>query len=104
MAVLEQLYHILDALVMLNGSPTLAWRISSGIIQGCSLSGSVYAAVTACFLFDLQKRLEAPRLGLARACAGDIGCAVKKLSALSIVADVMSTAEAIATLSLKLTK
>eukprot|EP00959_Pyramimonas_sp_CCMP1952_P176245 3682802-Pyramimonas_sp.AAC.1 len=74
MAVLEQLCRILDALVMLNGTPTLAWRTSSGIIQACSLSGSIYAAVTACFLFDLQKRPEAPRLGLARACADDIGC------------------------------
>eukprot|EP00959_Pyramimonas_sp_CCMP1952_P019265 407197-Pyramimonas_sp.AAC.1 len=72
---------------MINGAPTLAWRISSGIIQGCSLSGFIYAAVTACFLFDPQKRLEAPRLGLARACADDTGCVVKRLSALCAVAD-----------------
>eukprot|EP00959_Pyramimonas_sp_CCMP1952_P104126 2176498-Pyramimonas_sp.AAC.1 len=34
LAILEQLYHILDVTVMKNGLPALAWRISSGIIQG----------------------------------------------------------------------
>eukprot|EP00959_Pyramimonas_sp_CCMP1952_P361303 7566780-Pyramimonas_sp.AAC.1 len=58
MAILEQLYHILDAIVMKSGLPTFGWRISSGIMQGCSLSGSIYAAVTARFLFDLQGRME----------------------------------------------
>eukprot|EP00959_Pyramimonas_sp_CCMP1952_P178912 3740192-Pyramimonas_sp.AAC.1 len=73
-------------------------------MQGCSLSGSLYAAVTACFLFDLQSRMEAPRLGLARAGADEIGCVVKKLQALRILADVMQTAERFSTLVLKLTK
>eukprot|EP00959_Pyramimonas_sp_CCMP1952_P334220 6999615-Pyramimonas_sp.AAC.1 len=72
---------------MKNGLPTLAWRIPSGIIRGCSPSGSIYAAVTACFLFDLQSRMEGPRLGLARACVDDIGCVVKQLWALRILAD-----------------
>eukprot|EP00959_Pyramimonas_sp_CCMP1952_P299746 6269700-Pyramimonas_sp.AAC.1 len=86
MAVLEQLYRILDAMVMINGMPTFASRISSGIIQGCSFSGYTYAAVTACSLPDLQVRLEGARLGLARACADDIGCVVKQRQALRIYA------------------
>eukprot|EP00959_Pyramimonas_sp_CCMP1952_P335535 7025634-Pyramimonas_sp.AAC.1 len=103
-AILEQPSHILDAIVMKNGLPTFAWRISSDIIQGCSLSGSIYAVVTACFLFDLQGRMEGSRLGLARACADDIGCVVRRLQALRILAEVRQTAEKIATLALKLTK
>eukprot|EP00959_Pyramimonas_sp_CCMP1952_P258180 5396031-Pyramimonas_sp.AAC.1 len=104
MAILEQLYHFLGVTVMKHGHPAIAWRFPSGIIQGCSLSGSMYAAVAACFLFDLQSRMEGPRLGLARACADDIGCVVKQLRALRILADVMQTAERIAALVLKLTK
>eukprot|EP00959_Pyramimonas_sp_CCMP1952_P458925 9477437-Pyramimonas_sp.AAC.1 len=53
MAILEQLYHILDAMAMTNGTPTFAWRISSSITQGCPLSGYSCAAATGCFLFDL---------------------------------------------------
>eukprot|EP00959_Pyramimonas_sp_CCMP1952_P463756 9485475-Pyramimonas_sp.AAC.1 len=48
--------------------------------------------------------MEGPRLGPARACADDVGCVVKQLQALRILADVMQTAERIATLVLKLTK
>ncbi|CAK0828297.1 unnamed protein product [Prorocentrum cordatum] len=103
-AVREQLYHIVDAVVMVNGVPAVSWRISFGIVQGCSLSGLIYAAVIACFLFDVQVLLEGDRLGPARARADDIGCVVKHAQALRAVAEAMQVADAIAALSPKLTE
>eukprot|EP00959_Pyramimonas_sp_CCMP1952_P429644 8997986-Pyramimonas_sp.AAC.1 len=72
---------------MIQNIPTHVWWVSSGTAQGCSLSGSLYAATTASFLVDLQSNLEASRLGLVRACADDIGAAIKQLKSLVTLAD-----------------
>eukprot|EP00959_Pyramimonas_sp_CCMP1952_P392795 8230535-Pyramimonas_sp.AAC.1 len=82
---------------MVRNTPTHAWWVTSGIVQGCSLSGSLYAAATAPFLVDLQRQLEAPRRGIARACADDIGAAIRAILSLSILADIMLLAERFAT-------
>ncbi|CAK0806112.1 unnamed protein product, partial [Prorocentrum cordatum] len=101
-SVLDQLCPVLEAVVMPSGFPARAWWVSSGIVQRCSLSGSTYAAVAACFLFVPQNRLGAPRHGLARACADDIGCVVRSLRSLCVLADVALIAAAVVALSLKL--
>eukprot|EP00959_Pyramimonas_sp_CCMP1952_P173239 3620042-Pyramimonas_sp.AAC.1 len=61
LSIIDQLHLELEAFAMVRNTPTHAWRVTSGIVQGCSLSGSLYAAATALFLVDLQRKLEAPR-------------------------------------------
>ena len=43
--------------------------IRSGIIQGCGLSGSLYALASAPMLADLEHSIERRSLGLCRSCA-----------------------------------
>eukprot|EP00959_Pyramimonas_sp_CCMP1952_P099635 2082929-Pyramimonas_sp.AAC.1 len=78
---------------MVRNAPIHAWWVTFGIVQGCSLSGSLYAASTATCLADLQRQLEAPRKGIARACADDIGAAIRNILSLAISADIMLHAE-----------
>ncbi|CAK0905106.1 unnamed protein product, partial [Prorocentrum cordatum] len=104
LSIIDQLYLELEAFAMVRNTPTHAWWVTSGIVQGCSLSGSLYAAATAPFLVDLQLQLEAPRKGIARACADDIGAAIRDIPSLSILADIMLLAERFATLSLRIDK
>ncbi|CAK0807904.1 unnamed protein product [Prorocentrum cordatum] len=104
LSIIDQLYLELEAFAMVRNTPTHAWWVTSGIVQGCSLSGSLYAAATAPFLVDLQRQLEAPRRGIARACADDIGAAIRAILSLSILADIMLLAERFATLSLRIDK
>ena len=54
--------------------------IQSGIIQGCALSGTLFAFATSAFLSDLASRIEGPQFGLVRACADDIGAPSKPRS------------------------
>ncbi|CAK0791588.1 unnamed protein product, partial [Prorocentrum cordatum] len=104
LSITDQLYLELEAFAMARNAPTHAWRVTSGIVQGCSLSGPLYAAATAPLLVDLQRQLEAPRKGIARACADDIGTAIRDILSLSILADIMLLAERSATLPLRIDK
>ncbi|CAK0820581.1 unnamed protein product, partial [Prorocentrum cordatum] len=77
---------------------------SLGIMQGCPLSGTLHALGAAAFLVDLAEKVEGPQVGLIRACADDIGGALRSAQALSEVSQVMSCASAMANLDLKAAK
>eukprot|EP00959_Pyramimonas_sp_CCMP1952_P164957 3448136-Pyramimonas_sp.AAC.1 len=47
MSVIDQLCTELEAFSMVNNTPTHAWWVTSGIFQGCSISGSMHGATTA---------------------------------------------------------
>eukprot|EP00959_Pyramimonas_sp_CCMP1952_P145182 3039925-Pyramimonas_sp.AAC.1 len=56
-----------------------AFWIRSGIIQGCALSGSLFAAALSPALRDLCRSFEVPRRGIKRACADNLGGAIDDL-------------------------
>ncbi|CAK0821360.1 unnamed protein product [Prorocentrum cordatum] len=78
--------------------------IRSGIIQGCGWSGTLYALGTACFLLNLETVPEAQGRGLCRACADDLGLALRASAYLVYLADVMLCMEILAGLELKAPK
>eukprot|EP00959_Pyramimonas_sp_CCMP1952_P404030 8465958-Pyramimonas_sp.AAC.1 len=56
-----------------------AFWIRSGFIQGCALSGSLFAAALSPELLDIHRCFETPRKGINRACADDLGGALADL-------------------------
>ncbi|CAK0878162.1 unnamed protein product [Prorocentrum cordatum] len=51
--------------------------------HGCPISGTFYALGITAFLVDVTAKIEGPQLGLIRACADDIGGALRSVHALS---------------------
>ncbi|CAK0825212.1 unnamed protein product, partial [Prorocentrum cordatum] len=98
------LYASVEGVVSHLGSLVHIFWIQSGIIQGCALSGTLYALSTAVFLVDLASRVEAAGLGLVRACADDIGGALLAIRHLVHVYRVMKMASDLANLALKVSK
>ncbi|CAK0813889.1 unnamed protein product, partial [Prorocentrum cordatum] len=98
------LYASVEGVVSHLGSLVHIFWIQSGIIQGCALSGTLYALGTAVFLVDLASRVEAAGLGLVRACADDIGGTLLAIRHLAHVYRVMKMASDLANLALKVSK
>ncbi|CAK0826931.1 unnamed protein product, partial [Prorocentrum cordatum] len=98
------LYASVEGVVSHLGSLVHIFWIQSGIIQGCALSGTLYALSTAVFLVDLASRVEAAGLGLVRACADDIGGTLLAIRHLVHVYRVMQMASDMANLALKVSK
>ncbi|CAK0857630.1 unnamed protein product, partial [Prorocentrum cordatum] len=98
------LYASVEGVVSHLGSLVHIFWIQSGIIQGCALSGTLYALSTAVFLVDLASRVEAAGLGLVRACADDIAGTLLAIRHLVHVYRVMKMASDMANLALKVSK
>ncbi|CAK0822839.1 unnamed protein product, partial [Prorocentrum cordatum] len=98
------LYASVEGVVSHLGSLVHIFWTQSGIIQGCALSGTLYALSTAVFLVDLASRVEAAGLGLVRACADDIGGTLLSIRHLVQVYQVMKLASDMANLALKVSK
>lgn len=56
--------------------------ISVGILQGCPISGSIFAAVLDAALRAMDTALVAGRFGMVRACADDLGAVARRKQAL----------------------
>eukprot|EP00959_Pyramimonas_sp_CCMP1952_P212266 4441693-Pyramimonas_sp.AAC.1 len=67
------LYEAIEGIAMSMGLRVHLCWVRSGIIQGCALSGSLYAIASSPFLYHLVRVTEEAGRGLARACADDIG-------------------------------
>ncbi|CAK0846616.1 unnamed protein product, partial [Prorocentrum cordatum] len=98
------LYASVEGVVSHLGTLVHIFWIQSGIIQGCAVSGTLYALGTAVFLIDLASRVEAAGLGLVRACADDIGGTLLAIRHLVHVYRVMQMASDLANLALKVSK
>ena len=86
MNLLECLYNGSEAFCNVGGSG-MAWIFSvlSGVLQGCPFSGSLFVIAIDPLLFQFHKYLCAPALATVRACAGDIGAALKCCKDLAIL-------------------
>ena len=94
-------YHNCRAFVEVGGH--LAWMctILSGVLQGCPLSGTIFALIMEPFLRMFLRDVVRPGLGHVLACADDIGAVVNKISSLQVLARIFRLAEACVGLTLK---
>eukprot|EP00959_Pyramimonas_sp_CCMP1952_P431189 9030784-Pyramimonas_sp.AAC.1 len=101
---LAWLYSAIEGVVAHSGLLHSVYWLRSGIIQGCGLSGTLYALSTAPFLVDLGYSLEDAGLGLARACADDIGAVLFEARGLQVLFRAMRTTRLPTVLCLKVSK
>ncbi|CAK0846857.1 unnamed protein product, partial [Prorocentrum cordatum] len=83
---------------------TFLFIVNSGVLQGCPLSGDLYAIGTNVFLIDLAASLEERRLGIARACADDLGAIAYGPHGCRVLARVLGLCRRLAGLTLKISK
>eukprot|EP00959_Pyramimonas_sp_CCMP1952_P144443 3023698-Pyramimonas_sp.AAC.1 len=101
LAARRSLYASIAAVGRIVGIIKDVFCILCGVIQGCALSGSLFAAATSAFLEDLRFGLEVWRRGILRACADDVGGVPFDRLDLRYLSRVMKVAEKIANLKLK---
>ena len=103
--IISALYHQVAAFGRIAGSTsTFLFLIMSGIIQGCPLAGTCFALALDPFLSKLKIRIQDQGLGFIRACADDIGGAIRSVHVLPKLAAIFKEAHALAGLGLKLKK
>eukprot|EP00959_Pyramimonas_sp_CCMP1952_P430682 9019779-Pyramimonas_sp.AAC.1 len=83
---------------------TLLFWISSGIIQGCPSSGCIFALAADPFMSNFDASICRKDRGVVRACADDVGAALRRLEHLRVMHRIFSTARRVAALVLKLKK
>ena len=103
--IIDALYQAAAAVGRVAGSSSLfLFLILSGIIQGCPLAGTCFALSIDPFLSKFKVYIEDSKQGCVRACADDIGAALRSLSCLRPVANIFRDAHAFAGLKLKISK
>ena len=78
--------------------------ILAGILQGCGLSGSLFALAFDPFLVVLEESIDSRKVGQTRTCADDVGSVSKALGHLKRIAIVFGWASECASLNLNLSK
>ena len=86
-----------------NGLHLLFWFLS-GALQGCPASAFLFTVALDPFLYIFEHTLISHSLGILRACADDLGAALRKLAALKKFFPIFALAEAAAGLVLKPSK
>eukprot|EP00973_Karenia_brevis_P042859 5932742-Karenia_brevis.AAC.1 len=76
-------------------------RVGAGVLQGCPLSGTLYALVTDVFLCELKEYINDTKIGVITACADDIGGALTSFRHLRVLAPVFKKFSKLAGLDLK---
>ena len=84
-----------------GGSLTMLFFIMAGVLQGCPLSGFLFALALDPFLTWMVIVVEIPDLGRIRVCADDVGSSLRKLSVLLALRPVFAAIRAAAGPSLK---
>ena len=100
----KAIYHLNSTDLCVDGSPTFFCWVLSGVLQGCPLSGTLFAIAIDPILRLLERQLDGGRLGILRACADDIGAALSSATALCSLEPVFSLARVCAGLCLKAKK
>ena len=102
---LHVLYTLVAALGSVSGQVNqfLFW-IFSGVLQGCPLSGSCFALCMDPFLREFETNLEDQESGIVRACADDVGAAVKARQSLCTLHNTFQAAAQLGGLHLTIKK
>ena len=91
--VVEGIYHGNHAYILSGGTLTFLFHILSGALQGCPLSGSLFAMAVDPFLWAIHEKVDAKDTGVTRACADDIGQSLRSISTLKVIAPVSRAAK-----------
>ncbi|CAK0895784.1 unnamed protein product, partial [Prorocentrum cordatum] len=76
------------------------WMLS-GVLQGCSLSCSVYVLASNCFYLGMLRNIQAKGRGMIFACADEMGAILRDADAFRVARRVFGLAQRLATLALK---
>ena len=99
--VIESLYFECKTYILAQGRREFLCVIKSGVLQGCPLSGSLFAIAIDPFLRLIDAALDHGRSGIVRACADDIGAVVSSSSYLQLIKPIFDLANAAAGLKTK---
>jgi hypothetical protein len=81
----------------------LCW-VLRGVLQGCPLSGMLFAYAVDPFLRKMERKVDIMGRGATRACADDIGAAITSISVLAVYKPIFDSAADLAGLMLKAKK
>ena len=95
------IYYRASAHAYVNGVQTFLFYFLSGVLQGCPASAFLFNIAVDPFLFAFEKILREKKAGIYRACADDIGAALKYLKCLIYMKPIFHDAEVLAGLGLK---
>ena len=87
-----------------NGKKLVVIQFLSGVLQGCPASAFLFNNAMDPFFRDLDKHLTERKAGIIRACADDLGAALRALKFLIGLPPIFSTAQDLAGLTLKPSK
>ena len=98
---IEILYHMNFASTAVQGTLAFMFFITAGVLQGCPLSGFLFAIAINPILKWIHREVQVPDLGRARACADDLGASLRKLSTLTVLHRIFVAAQRVSGLTLK---
>ena len=102
--LIKTLYTMAGAFSNASGQLCLLFWYLSGVIQGCPASAFLFDICLDPFLAAFDKVLVAAGRGILRACADDIGIALKSLATFKYLFPIFDSAQMIAGLTLKPSK
>jgi len=100
-AIVEANYSLVFMFIALGGQLHMLLLVAAGVLQGCPLSGTLFAVCVDPFLRQIDMEIVAPKHAEVRACADDIGASLTSIGILKILFPVFRLAQAIAGLTLK---
>ena len=102
--IIRAMYGFVECGTVPEGAYFFMYLILSGVLQGCPLSGLIFAMAVDPFLNKFVAEAEDTGAAVIRACADDIGAALRDVSGLTILKPTFDDAKQYAGLSLKTKK
>ncbi len=84
--------------------PEFLYDVTSGVLQGCPLSGIFFVWAMDVFIRMMTKKVQERGLGILRICADDVGAALRSIWSLLVLVEIFAIAEAVSGLGLNLHK
>ena len=99
--VVEANYFFIATHTKIGQAAMFLFLVRCGVLQGCPLSGTLFALSAEPFLRHLKYEVQEKEGGMVRACADDVGIAITALKSLLGAQQVFERAESLAGLTLK---
>ena len=77
--LVSAIYHDNHAYALVNGELIFLFLVTSGVLQGCPLSGTIFNVCVDPFYRQIAELLTFANHSLPRACADDVGCVIGSL-------------------------